>query len=260
MIKAIAKKLLPESASQFIRWSRWKFGTSAMLRLVCANPGIFFKSAVPVRIPVPGSGFSVVIRAGTKDQSVFEQVFLLREYDMDFKDPRFILDAGAHIGLASVYFANRYPEAVIVALEPEDRNFDVLLKNIAAYPNIKALKAGLWNRSVTLKLQNPDAESWSFRMMESPDQNDGIPAVSVDDVLSRFELPRLDVLKMDIEGSEVEVLGASTTWIDKVRTLFIELHDRYRPGCRAAVDGVLAGGRFRESLLGENVVLDRIDG
>ena len=47
-------------------------------------------------------------------------------------------------------------------------------------------------------------------------------------------IDRLDYLKVDIEGSELEVLQDAETWIAQVDAAAIELHDRYRPGCSRA--------------------------
>jgi hypothetical protein len=48
-------------------------------------------------------------------------------------------------------------------------------------------------------------------------------------------LVHIDILKVDIEGSEKEVFENSSTWIDRIRVIVIELHDRYKKGCSQAV-------------------------
>lgn len=46
----------------------------------------------------------------------------------------FIIDAGANIGLTSVYLANRFPNARILALEVDQQNFELLAENARPYP------------------------------------------------------------------------------------------------------------------------------
>lgn len=169
-------------------------------------------------------------------------------------DPKFIIDAGAHIGLSSVFFASKYPEATVVALEPEPSNFAILLKNTEDFPNIRPLQAGLWSKKTHLRIEDSHVPTWSFRVLESA-SGDGIPAVAIADILADFRAARIDVLKIDIEGSEFEVLNHSAPWIDHVQTLIIELHDRFRPGCTDALGRATSGHNFEKSISGESIVL-----
>jgi len=59
-------------------------------------------------------------------------------------EPDVIVDAGANIGLASICFANKYANATIIAVEPEQSNFELLEENVAPYPNIVPVQAALW--------------------------------------------------------------------------------------------------------------------
>src|SRR5262249_51497004 len=127
-----------------------------------------------------------------------------------------IIDAGANIGLSAVYLARRFPDATVVAIEPEEGNFPLLQRNSAAYANIIPRRAALWAADTMIGLSNPDARSDSFRF------NDGgstqmISAISIPSLLEAFGIDTLDVLKMDIEGAEEGVFAASAPWIGRVR-------------------------------------------
>jgi len=63
---------------------------------------------------------------------------------------------------------------------------------------------------------------------------------------------------MDIEGSEVEVLSRNNSWIDNVRTLIIELHDQFQPGCSEALEKAFSGYDYCKSKSGENIVFTKI--
>lgn len=190
------------------------------------------------------------LRLGTSDISVFNAVFCWNEYAFDFASPpRVIVDAGAYIGLSAAYFAMRYPDAVVIALEPSAANFELLVRNTSAFANVRPIRAALWPRSGSVAMIDPGCDAWGLRVTQSGGESCGQPqgtgrgeaganpvgetitAVTVADVLEQYGLDRIDLLKMDIEGSEKEVFAAADGWIDRVDAICLELHDRFKPGC-----------------------------
>ena len=250
MLKSFIKKGVKEEHWLFLSWHKSHFGLWPTL----ISYGRLLLNGNMGRVCSAMTSSFVFIRPGTTDQDVFEEIFIDREYDLELNDPRFIVDAGAHTGLASVFFAIKYPKAIIVALEPESSNYALLTKNAKAFKNIHAINAGLWSHKCFLQIQNPDAATWGFQVAEAAGEH-GIAALSVPDVMSIFGVKQIDVLKMDIEGSEIEVLTHSKSWIDKVQTLIIELHDRFRPGCSASLERAVDGLPFIRSVSGESIVL-----
>jgi hypothetical protein len=69
-----------------------------------------------------------------------------------------------------------------------------------------------------------------------------------------MRIESIDLLKVDIEGAEKEVFAACD-WMDSVRCLMIELHDRFKPGCSEAVNAVVQG--FSTSERGETTLYVR---
>src|SRR5688572_6336531 len=69
------------------------------------------------------------LRLKTSDLPTLQKVWRDEEYRFD-GDPKFIVDAGANIGIASIYFATKFPNARVIAIEPEPENFTLLEKNI----------------------------------------------------------------------------------------------------------------------------------
>ncbi len=194
-----------------------------------------------VCLPVAGLKHPVTLRVGTTDVGTFKQVFLKDEYDWEINSqPQCIIDAGANIGLTSVLFANRYPQATIFSIEPEVENFEMLCKNAQPYPNIVPIHAALWNENTEINLVDPGLGEWGFQTKEEPapgqsDQNRGrVTAITVDRILEQHGVEQVDLLKMDIEGAETTVLNDAQAWIDSVSILVAELHERFQPGCEAA--------------------------
>jgi hypothetical protein len=79
--------------------------------------------------------------------------------------------------------------------------------------------------------------------------------VSIADVMQLHGVDHIDILKMDIEGAELEVLTHHAEWLSRVGNLLIELHDRYRPGCTAALEAALSDYDYERSTHGNTVIL-----
>ncbi|HEY4415311.1 MAG TPA: FkbM family methyltransferase [Verrucomicrobiae bacterium] len=198
------------------------------------------------KLTLPIVSHPVFIRIGTTDVEVLQQVLLDHEYEFTLPiTPAVIIDAGANIGFASVYFANKYPDARIIALEPDPSNFKLLQMNTVAYPQIKALNMALWNESKPINLFSPQGGHSGFRTLEKSDdslQHYGkTDAITIDDLLQQYKLDFIDILKMDIEGAEREVFQSSANWINQVKVFMVELHESYKPGCTEAFNTAVAG-------------------
>jgi FkbM family methyltransferase len=205
------------------------------------------------------SGHPVVLRAGTTDFDVYKQVMIDQEYEHDLgAAPKVIIDAGAHIGLASIWFASRYPDALVVAIEPERSNFELLTINTAGYENVRVLQAALWVSDSSVDLHDPGWGTWGFRIGEGSNDGDArvVQAVTVEGVMRRFNLDHVDLLKLDVEGAEIEILSDCSTWIDRIDCIVAELHDRFRPGCSRAFFAAVADFPD-EQWNGENVFVSR---
>ena len=87
---------------------------------------------------------------------MFVHVFRWGEYAWEFAEsPQVIVDAGAYTGLSTAFFALRYPAAKIIAIEPDEANFELLLRNTAAFANVQAVRAALWVESGSVVLADP---------------------------------------------------------------------------------------------------------
>jgi FkbM family methyltransferase len=203
-------------------------------------------TARPIDILVRADGIAhpVRLRLRTTDLALFEEIIQHNEYAMDLPaEPTVIVDAGANIGLASVYFANVFPAARIFAIEPEHANFELLRINAAPYENITPICAALWKDSAALVMTNPQSGYWGFQIQERSHENHDdptVPGVTMDDLISTYRLASIDLLKVDVEGAEKEIFEHSSGWIDHVDGIAIETHDRLKEGCH---DSVLAAAK-----------------
>jgi len=225
------------SILQGIKSSYTLFGLYGVLLVVKAR---LLRRPIQVVVSKPGA-HPLYLRLRTTDISLFWDILVNDEYDWKPNlMPRVIVDAGANIGLTSVSFANKYPEAKIFAVEPESSNYEILTKNTAAYPNIVPVHAALWKDNEDLNLVNPGGGHWGFQARELA-QTDyrekckHVVGMTVDKLMSDYRVSYIDILKVDIEGAEKEVFEDSSRWIDRVGVIMIELHDRLKVGCSRSV-------------------------
>ena len=205
---------------------------------------------------LPGIKYDLYLRAGTSDYPTFIQVFSDNQYDHPFDvQPKVIIDCGANIGLAAVYFANKYPDATIISIEPESSNFEVLKLNTQHYPNIHCLKNGIWNRKANLKIEDIGLGKWGFITTEVPEpEPNTIAALSINDIREMFSIDEIDILKIDIEGSEKQMFKDNYSgWMNKSKLIIIELHDRMQKGTAKAFFDALHPYDYQLEMKGENI-------
>ena len=181
----------------------------------------------------PRARYPLLARHGTSDVDAFRQIFVGNEYGAipdDFLAST-IVDCGANVGYSAAYFASKYPDARIIAVEPDPANFKVLRDNTAPFGRrISTICSGVWSRHVGLKVVRGkfrDGREWSTQVREVvPGETPDVMAVGIDDLLSRYGIEEIDILKIDIERAEVELFSNNyLSWLPRVRTIIIELHD-----------------------------------
>lgn len=221
------------------------------------------------RTLVPWRGHDIELRNGTSDFSVYIQVVALADYSPVMRriggEPvSFVVDAGANIGLTSLFLSDLFPGAKVVALEVERSNLDVLRRNTASVDRIDVRLQALWSHSTRVRIVDPDDAKWSFRVEEVPTTepaSEGIDAVGLADLLTESGADRIDVLKLDIEGAEFEVFRHETdSWLPRTRLIVAELHDKKIPGCTTEFFRATSAEGFRYEFHSELVIAYRPDG
>jgi FkbM family methyltransferase len=194
------------------------------------------------------------IRKNTTDYLVFKKVFIDMEYNFTFNHGiDYIIDAGANIGASAVYFALKFPAAKIIAIEPETNNFEQLKKNARSYPNIIPVLGGVWSETGAFKIKNEKGDSWNFMLEKSTDENSDKRLYTIEELINIYQFPRVDFLKIDIEGAESIVFEKNYQWLSMVKSLSIEFHDFIIPNSSNAFFKALVKYEpFSFITLGEN--------
>jgi FkbM family methyltransferase len=183
------------------------------------------------------------VRRQSTDIVIFKEILYQQEYryltELQRKlnlDVKYIIDAGANIGTATVYLKSVFPEAAIVSVEPEADNFAMLQKNIQVngFDRVIPFKGGLWNKETWLEVKSGfrDRErELSFfvtEVGESERTDNSILGITVEGIRAKWSFPRIDILKIDIEGAERYLfsnLADCRRILADVRILAIEVHE-----------------------------------
>ncbi|HTC09363.1 MAG TPA: FkbM family methyltransferase [Acetobacteraceae bacterium] len=198
-----------------------------------------------ISVELPGGDYEVILRLNTSDIPTFEQVFVNREYDsLNLpKSAEAIVDLGANIGLAAVFFGLRYPNARILCVEPETDNFTALVRNTEALGDrVLNQHAAVWTKDGLVYLHTESESSsplgaWGVQVSDRKAGSSGMTkSCKMATLFDEAGFNRVDILKIDIEGAELEVFSDCVhEWLPRVDLIIIETHDRFRPGSDEAV-------------------------
>jgi FkbM family methyltransferase len=214
-----------------------------------------------VTLTDPAWRVPVVARRHTSDLAAFRAVSDGAHRVELPAGPELIIDLGANVGYVSVDFASRYPGTRVLAVEPHPANVEILRLNVRSLPEVDVIEAAAWPRPGTLVLEDPGKGFWGYRVRESGAGRGTVRAVTIPELLSEAGAETIDLLKVDIEGSELELFSGDVDWLARVRVLAIELHDHFRPGCREALEAALGRTRatFHDESRGGLTVFRRAD-
>lgn len=245
------------------------------------GPGLIRSSKPITRVSLPEYAAPVFLRKGA-DRATFWQVLVEQQYNMS-SFPHFqelkqaynkllsegrrpvIVDAGANIGLSTIWFARLFPKAVVIAVEPEAGNCELLARNVESYSNVQIVRGGLWSHRETLAVSNPNAGSAAFRVDETraTDGSDNyIVGYTVDELVEQVSEGALFVVKIDIEGAQKQVFKANTGWVGRVYLIILELEDWLFPwqDTSSAFFRCVSAHQFEYLLQGENIFCFRNTG
>ena len=205
-------------------------------------------------------GAPLTIRPNTTDASVFRDIFFYGDLAVELAQaPKVIIDAGAYVGYSVVYLAKRYPDAQIIAVEPEASKFAQLQKHTTHLARITCVHGALWSETTPLKITDRGTGHWGFKVTPTKTgEAHDVMGYSMNDLLTQIRVSSADFVKLDIEGSEYQLFTRHPdTWLPQVNTMLIELHERIAPGCTEAVLQALPAADWDQSDKGEKLLFER---
>ncbi len=194
------------------------------------------------KIPLPILGRTIYIRKKTKDRETFEEVFNHNIYNLKLPiEPQTIIDAGANVGLATLFFKIKYPKSKIVSLEIESGNVEMIHKNLKGLKDIEIVHKGLFNKKGFFKVEDPFNATNSFVIKEvTSSEKYDIESTTIDELIETYKFKTIDILKIDIEGAEKDLFEKNyENWLPKVKVIMVETHDRMISKCAYTVMNTL---------------------
>lgn len=197
------------------------------------------------------------LRNNHTDPGIFGQVFIDRQYEYPINfQPKTIIDAGANIGLSALYFAQRFPEASIVGVEPDKNNFDIAVQNTKECKGVKLLNKGIWHKNAFLEIVDSSVTEDAFMVKEcAAPTATSIEATDINSIVEEAGWTSIDILKIDIEGSEKELFSANyEKWLPITKMIFVEVHDSMKPGSSKSVFKAISQYNFHFTMKHENLI------
>lgn len=172
-------------------------------------------------------GYSVKFFDYIQLLTLYEEIFVFEVYRFSYENPEpVVVDCGSNIGLSILYFKKVCPAAKIIAFEPDPETFELLMENMRSndVTNVVYHNFALSNFVGAAQLFKSDIPG-SPGMSLLSDNHSRQERVSVT-LLSRFINEPIDFLKIDVEGSEINILNdlIETRKISQVRQMVIEFH------------------------------------
>jgi FkbM family methyltransferase len=156
----------------------------------------------------PGIDFSAAISFASK-QYIYNKV----------DEINYIIDAGSNIGQQTIKFYNEFQEAKkIISIEIDKDNFDLLKKNTLHCKNVLSINCALSSEAGKNKNYVKHTNS---EMTKLSNNAEGIPikTTSINQLILDYKLPRVDILKFNIEGNETDVFINNCEWIYKCKII-----------------------------------------
>lgn len=223
--------MIPLTIKEFLRDYK-VFGITASVKAFGHDRG-----SGMLELDLPKFG-RISVRRGDTDYGTVRQVFRKREYAFgnaiveskifvryqailaQGKTP-VIIDAGANIGAASIWFSLMFPDAWIVAIEPDPENARMLRHNCAAHSRVSVVEAAIGAEAGHVNIINEGA-SWGVKTERS---DAGCPIMTVEEAVALVPNGVDFIAKIDIEGFEKDLFSTNLDWIDHMAAIFVEPHD-----------------------------------
>jgi FkbM family methyltransferase len=232
----------------------------------------FVTGASAARVKVPGVG-GVYLRIAESDVDVVRQVFRSNEYEIGIgpatrtrmraryceilKSGRIpiIVDAGANIGIATLWFKQKFPAACVVAIEPEPGNLALLRRNVANVAGVLVLDKAIGATPGFVEVLDGGL-AWATTTRRA---DQGVSIVTMAEALAMVPNGTLFIAKIDIEGFEGDLFSDNIGWLKDVYAVYIEPHDWLLPGKATSRNFQRAMGDldFEIYISGENLLYVR---
>lgn len=228
-------------------------GVAGALRVVQEK----LRGAKSVEVRVKNIPQSILARMNNSDLPTLAEVLCSPECEVDLEwSPRTVLDLGANIGLTAIKLKRQFPDATLIAVEPDPGSAQICRANLSRMDGAVVLEMAIGWEGGPVRCTNPDAPSIS-RQFESCDRDDrrAIQEISIRGILDQYQCRSPILVKMDIEGAEASCFEHGGSWLPAVQGVLVEAHSG---SVANHIVEVLSRERFRVTRVGEKLFGERI--
>ena len=170
----------------------------------------------------------IFLRTYAGDIDIFYEIFYRKIYELPLiSNKEVIIDAGANVGFAALYFLHHLPGSNIYCIEPDPENFKFLQKNLQSEIDkgiVKLFLAALSDKDGFLNLRKSRFKYNTGVTEQRAENSIKVIAYTVTTFLKKFNIEKVNLFKIDIEGSEENIFKADVFWLTNVGEVLIELH------------------------------------
>ena len=174
----------------------------------------------------PGKKIYLRIYAG--DIEIFYEIFYKEIYKLPCtKNNNVIVDAGANVGFATLYFLKEVPNASVFCIEPDPENFVFLKKNLheeIERGQVTIALAALSGKDGVVNLMSKHFKYNSQISDEYIGNSEEVVSFNPTTFFNKFNIERVDLCKIDIEGAEESIFKSDLSWLNIVKEIIIEFH------------------------------------
>jgi FkbM family methyltransferase len=224
-------------------------------------------------LKVPGFG-AMHVRLGESDVAAVRQIFGDKVYDvsgipaaherlmsryraiLEGGHKPVIVDGGANIGAASRWFERGFPNAAIVAIEPEPGNLEILRQNAAGSAAITIVPAAIGAEPGFVRVLK-HGKGWSARTERA---EEGVSIITMPQAFAKVPNGVPFIAKVDIEGFESELFAKNVDWLNDVYMVVIEPHDYQFVGMKTSrsFQSAMANHDFELFISGDSLIYMRV--
>lgn len=187
-----------------------------------------------------------------QDIVIFLEVFEERVYDQGLTEniSDWIIDLGANIGLSALYFHHQLgKQSQILCVEPSRQNLPLLKTNTKRISNIIIERSAVDSKEGTVHF-NDSKFGHTSKIDDQSNSTYTVETMTMNTLLTQYNISSVGLLKIDIEGKEIDILTTQNSWLEKVKNLVIEIHDE---AFKSELDRIMLSYNFKKHIIKNDI-------
>lgn len=180
----------------------------------------------------------ILSRAGYEVQKKSPNAFFEQKRLLSGVEKPIIFDVGAHHGQTARHYYSLLDNSTIYSFEPFPESFSELVENTQKYQNIKAYNLALSNKDGKIKFHSNileytnsiletdfrSAHTWETDLIKTQKVIE-VDTITLDSFVEKNQIPKIDLLKLDTQGSEFMIIEGAKQSIksNKIKLIYTEI-------------------------------------